>query len=153
MVTVLLAVGILLIVVGLIGAIREDDFENLWGVLFWFGITIACVSLIWGAIEIGIIGKSLVIDQKIAMYEEENAKIEAQINDLVSSYMDFEKETYGNFKAESSVTLVSLFPELKSDQLVQKQLEVYVSNNAEIKSLKEDKIDISMSKWRLYFGH
>ena len=66
--------------------------------------------------------------------------------------MDFETNTYSQLKAKDSISLVSLVPELKADTLVQKQIEVYLSNNAKIKELKEEQINLSKAKWKLYFG-
>lgn len=93
-----------------------------------------------------------VIDEKIAMYKKENTKIENQMDVLVSQYMKFETDTYGELKNESSITLVSLYPDLKSDELVKKQIEVYESNNKEIREMKEKKINLKVLKWWLYFG-
>lgn len=94
-----------------------------------------------------------VLDSKIEMYTEENKNIETEMNALVKQYMNYESDTYGELKGESSITLVSLYPELKSDALVTKQIEVYISNNEKIKELKEEKIDLSAKKWWLYFGN
>ena len=91
-------------------------------------------------------------DEKIAMYTEENANIEADINALVEQYMDYEADTYGELKGESGITLVSLYPELKADTLVNKQIEVYIANNEKIKELKAKKINLTVYKWWLYFG-
>ena len=74
------------------------------------------------------------------------------MNALVEQYMNYESGTYGELKGESSITLVSLYPELKADTLVTKQIEVYIANNEKIKELKEKKIDLSVKKWWLYFG-
>lgn len=93
-----------------------------------------------------------VIDTKIAMYQEENKNIESQMDVLVGKYMDYESETFGELKGESSITLVSLYPELKADELVKSQVEVHTSNNKTIKELKEKKINLSTWKWWLYFG-
>lgn len=93
-----------------------------------------------------------VIDEKIAMYQKENTKIENQMDALVSQYMKFETDTYGELKDESAITLVSLYPDLKSDKLVQKQIELYESNNREIKKMKEKKINLKVDKWWLCFG-
>lgn len=93
-----------------------------------------------------------VIDTKIAMYQEENKAIETQMDILVDKYMDYESKTLGDLKGESSITLVSLYPELKSDELVNQQIKVYTDNNDKIKRLKEDKINTSTWKWWLYFG-
>lgn len=92
------------------------------------------------------------LDSKIAMYTEENENIETEMNALVEQYMNYESGTYGELKGESSITLVSLYPELKADTLVIKQIEVYIANNEKIKELKEKKIDLSVKKWWLYFG-
>ena len=72
--------------------------------------------------------------QKIAMYQEENTNIETQIDELVENYMSYESETLKEFKVESSITLVSLYPELKADELVKTQIETYTSNNTKIKN-------------------
>ncbi|MBQ2938626.1 MAG: hypothetical protein IJE05_07175 [Clostridia bacterium] len=93
------------------------------------------------------------IDSKIEMYQEENSNIEQDIDKIVREYLEHEHDTFADLKTEeSSITLVTLFPELKSDTLVQQQLEIYVDNNAKIKSLKKEKIDIAKKKWILYFG-
>lgn len=92
------------------------------------------------------------MDEKIAMYQEENTKIEKQIDTLVSNYMNYESDTYEKFKSESSITLVSMYPELKSDKLVEEQISVYEENNKKIREFKEDKIDLKVKKWWLYFG-
>lgn len=93
------------------------------------------------------------IDAKIVMYQEENKKIEQDIDRIVQEYLEHEQDTFSGLKPEdSSITLITLFPELKSDSLVQKQLEIYTKNNAQIKELKEEKINLSTTKWILYFG-
>lgn len=93
-----------------------------------------------------------VIDEKIAMYEEENASIEAQIAEVVEQYQQYEIDIYTSVSPETAMTLVSLYPDLKSDTLVQSQIELYVQNNAHIKTLREKKINGDVSKWWLYFG-
>lgn len=93
-----------------------------------------------------------VIDEKIAMYEEENANIEARLAETVQKYQEYEAGIYAEVAPESSMTLVSLYPELKSDALVSKQIEVYVENNETIKSLKSAKINGDVCRWWLYFG-
>lgn len=92
------------------------------------------------------------IDEKITAYQEANEDIETQISALVQNYMEYEKDTFSSLKNEDYMSLVSLYPELKSDELVQSQMSVYVENNKKILELKEQKIDIAKSKWWLYFG-
>lgn len=54
---------------------------------------------------------------------------------IIDDYINYESETFEKLKGEDSIALVTLFPELKSNELVNKQIEVYASNNAEIKNL------------------
>ena len=92
------------------------------------------------------------IEKKIAAYVESNEEIETQIGTLVQNYMEYEKDTFSSIKNEDYMFLVLLYPELKSDELVQSQMSLYVDNNKKILKLKEQKIDIAKSKWWLYFG-
>lgn len=109
-------------------------------------------SIIFVAVCICHVVNGRAIDAKIAMYQEENKAIESQLDVIVEKYMDYESKTLGELKGESSITLVSLYPELKADELVKQQVKVYTSNNKKIKALKEEKINISIWKWWLYFG-
>lgn len=118
------------------------------GIGFLFSI-IAFIAII----ILGIHVKSLsVIDSRIEMYEEENARIEQQIADVVEEYQKYETDIFMEVSPESAVTMVSLYPELKSDSLVQAQIEVYVENNKTIKYLKDKQINGDVYRWWLYFG-
>ena len=126
------------------------------GLFFVFAWIFGCVAL-GMVIKIGCVTPKIatanIIDDKIAMYQEENVAIEQDIDRIVEEYLKHEHDTFTELKKEeSSITLVTLFPELKSDTLVQQQLEIYVANNAKIKNLREEKIDIAKLKWLLYFG-
>ena len=97
--------------------------------------------------------KSLnVIDDKIAMYESQNAKIEEQIAGVVERYMEYESGVFTEVSSDSAITLVALYPELKSDALVESQIELYTENNRKITELMEKKINGSVTRWWLYFG-
>lgn len=96
--------------------------------------------------------KSKYISEKITMYEQQNNQIEEQIATVVKQYQEYESDTYAITSSESSITLVSLYPDLKSDELVKKQIKVYQDNNKKITELKEKQINAKVSKWWLYFG-
>ena len=118
------------------------------GIGFLFSI-IAFITII----ILGIHVKSIsVIDYRIEMYEEENIRIEQQIADVVEEYQKYETDIFMEVAPESAVTMVSLYPELKSDSLVQTQIEVYVENNKTIKYLKDKQINGDVYRWWLYFG-
>jgi hypothetical protein len=133
-------------------------FENTWDleILGGFMIAISFIAGIVTMVAIVITWCNLaplrVIDEKIAMYEEENAKIEEQIATVVEQYQKYETEIFTEVAPESSMTLVTLYPELKSDTLVQSQIDIYVQNNEKIKELRETKISEKVYRWWLYFG-
>lgn len=130
----------------------RDDLDSLaftGMVLFGIAFIIAAVGsidLAWN------VTSGSHIPEMISMYKEENNQIESQIGELVNKYMEYEGSTFNDLKNEDSVALVSLYPELKSDALVEKQIEVYIENNKKIKNLKKKQIELSTYKWWLYFG-
>ena len=126
-------------------ALASDEFAMIVSGLIIIEF-IAAIILCIGVSELR------VIDEKIEMYTEENTKIESQMDDLIRNYMEYEGNTFKEFKSESAVVLINLYPELKSDVLVQKQLDIYVANNEKIKELKNEKITGKVKKWWLYFG-
>lgn len=93
------------------------------------------------------------VDKKIDMYTEENAEIEQKVKATVQAYTDYEQETYKNLIESADLqTLLIKYPELNSNELVKKEIEIYVSNNDKIKSLKEQKIDKKIIGWWLFFN-
>ena len=116
------------------------------------GMVVGFFALL-GLIIVGVNVKSLsVIDDRIVMYEEENARIEQQIADVVEQYQKYETDIFREVAPESAVTMVSLYPELKSDSLVQAQIEVYTENNKTIRDLRDKQIKGNVYRWWLYFG-
>ena len=116
------------------------------------GMVVGFFALL-GLIIVGVNVKSLsVIDDRIVMYEEENARIEQQIADVVEQYQKYETDIFREVAPESAVTMVSLYPELKSDSLVQSQIEIYTENNKIIRDLRDKQIKGNVYRWWLYFG-
>lgn len=150
MILVILGVSILLMVISDILFYRGYDEV---GAPIITVSTISLIASIIAAIYFGVNVKSNdVIDDKIAMYQEENTKIEEQIAIVVSDYMEHESKVFDSAKVSSPVILAQLYPELKSDELVKSQIDIYIANNEEIKDLKLKKINASVYRWWLYFG-
>ena len=145
MIILLTIIFFILLIIG----ISKDWYDDITAFLAMVFMGCLIATAIFGALVIN--GRA--INSKIEMYTEENQKIEDDINILVEQYMNYESDTYGELKGESSITLVSLYTELKADALVEKQIEVYVANNEKIKSFKEKLINVSNYKWWLYFGN
>lgn len=127
----------------------HDFFRFITQICTAIGAVITVIAFVCVAYDFS---KTMVIDDMITMYAEENQNIENQIDVIVSEYMDYESDTFTELKGDSSITLVSLYPELKSDELVQAQIATYQANNAKLKELKEAKINTRVYKWWLYFG-
>ena len=149
---ILVILGICIIATILSGIFSSKTDGN---TVFAFFLLSGCglvISLL-ATIGLGVnVSELSVIDSKITMYQEENTKIEQQVANVVAQYQEYETKTFTAVVPEDSMTLVSLYPELKSDKLVQKQIDVYVENNKKIKSLKEKQINGKVLRWWLYFG-
>ena len=92
------------------------------------------------------------VDGKVAMYQEENEKIEQDVSEIARQYMEHENQTFDMSRISSSTTLVQMYPELQSSEIVQKQIDIYYENNKKIKSLKNTEYNAKKAKFILYFG-
>lgn len=153
MIFVILALGILMVVCGTILYSKLEPDKDGIGIAFQIiGVIVIISSIIVFVSLLKCVLDRVGIDKKIAMYETENTKIEQQIVDVVKQYQEYESGIFTEVAPEGAITLVTLYPELKSDTLVQSQIEVYIENNKEIKELKNMTINASFYRWWLYFG-
>lgn len=151
MIFVILGICILVFVVGCFMS-NYCVLDDLGDILVAVGLTTSGICLI-AALILGItVSNHNVVDDKIAMYLEENTIIEEQVNILVDEYMDHERSIYGDAKMTSPIVLAQMYPEIKSDTLINSQIDIYVANNEQIKYLKRQKINGSVYRWWLYFG-
>lgn len=127
---------------------HADGGEWLFGLGAVFGFFILIIALIVGT---NISGKSIA-NEKVKLYQAENAKIETAVNCIVENYKNYEQDTFEKIKGNDVVTLITLFPELKADKLVKKQIDIYNENKKKIIELKEEEINMKPLKWWLYFG-
>ena len=116
------------------------------------GCAVGILVFIAAMIVTGVVVSDSKLDARLEMYQEENAKIEQQIAEVVQQYQEYETAIFTEVTPESAMTLVTMYPELKSDTLVSSQIDIYVKNNEKIKELKLEKIDAPLYKWWLYFG-
>ena len=152
MIIVILVFCIIMMVIGMY--LGRDygiggDVGDAMSVVFGIASGITLLAILFLTISVS---NKRTIDERLAMYQEENAKIEQQIDILVKDYQEYESGVLADASSESAITLVSLYPELKADQLVSSQLDIYVRNNEKIKSLKLEQINSNVVRWWLYFG-
>lgn len=129
-----------------------SDEYSYWELHRIFTIPILICEIIALILFVTLIVSCRVIDEKIQLYEKQNKSIEEKIEVVVKQYMDFEKDTFKELKQDSYINLVNLYPELKTDKMIQQQIDLYTKNNEEITSLKESKINKTIYKWWVYFG-
>ena len=142
----LFVIAVVLIVL----AVLNEDLAEGFGILL--GGLIGFIALIGIFVNIGLLVRGRTLDDKIAMYEQENTAIEQSVDVLVKDYYKHESDTYSSLKPENAALFASAYPELQSNELATKQLEIYVENNNKIKELKEKQINGKVHKWWLYFG-
>ena len=126
--------------------------ENVGITMAILGAIVSVVSIIVAIVFIVLVTNSSTIDDRIAMYQEENINIENQVATIVEEYKTYENDTFDKLTPESAITYAIVYPELKSNDLVNSQIEIYVQNNEKIKALRESKICAGVYKWWLYFG-
>lgn len=126
---------------------------NYWDYEIFIVVTFAGAVLSGIVVLILLFSYPFNVDKKIDMYMQENAEIEQKVKATVQVYTDYEQETYKNLIESADLqTLLIKYPELNSNELVKKEIEIYVSNNDKIKSLKEQKIDKKIIGWWLFFN-
>lgn len=128
-----------------------DNEETAYGILAMLIVLFIAIliPLFVGIVQINSAKK---INAQIAMYAEENAKIESQVTTAVEKYLEHEFNVYESLQGESLETLVIAYPELNSNELVKKQVEIFVENNKQIKKLKNKKLNINTWRFIVYFG-
>lgn len=138
---------IFFIIIAIIGSSIDEENLMVFGILGFIVCTIAIAFL-----TTKVVGQRT-INQKLEMYQEENTTIETKVKETVRAYMDYEKETYTNLiESADLTTLLVKYPKLNSNELVKEEIKTYKENNKQIKTLKEQKINITIYKWWLYFG-
>lgn len=154
MLTLLLIIFILVIVgLTILGFVKDDN--DVWcGVSAGIVLSSFVVVGLLVAVLVGIhnINTDKRIDAKIQLYTEENARIELMVTDAVETYLEHEYNIYDSLQGENIQTLLVAYPEINSNELVQKQIEIFVENNNQIKKLREKKADLISWKFLVYFG-
>lgn len=128
---------------------REDLDRDLFILV---AVPILVIPLFIQILLIASLISGLNLDSRIELYQSQNAEIESKIQATVASYLAHEKQAYRDLKSDNAIAVVSAYPELHSNELVKKQIEVYEDNNKKILGLKEEKLNQSVYKWWLYFG-
>ena len=129
---------------------KQEDLDR--DLFILVAVPILVIPLLIQVLLIASLISGLNLDSRIELYQSQNAEIESKIQATVASYLAHEKQAYRDLKPDNAIAVVSAYPELHSNELVKKQIEVYEDNNKKILGLKEEKLNQSVYKWWLYFG-
>lgn len=155
MLTLIAIIVFLIMIVSIIALCVSVDYDVRCG----WGVGIGISAFVFVGIGIALIcggtilATSKKIDSKIEMYTEENAKIEIVITDTVEKYLEHEYNIFDSLQGEDISTLLVMYPEINSNELVKNNIEIFVENNNKIKQLKNKKINLATWKFLLYFGN
>lgn len=153
MIWIILGIFVLLI----IGSVILDNWLDECGDVTFLGFCLfgipAIISLVVGVWLIISVQQGNLLDQKIELAQTQNVDIENKVKIVVDNFLSHEKDTYKALKPDEVILAATTYPELQSNAMVQEQIKVYEENNKKITSLKEQKIDLSVEKWWLYFGN
>ena len=136
----------------LLGIVAYDRIESLSLLGFVVAAIFGFIFIISGILCGTCLSDSYAADRKIAVYEQENARIEEQISAVVEKYLEHEQITYDNLTPEDARAIIIAYPELNSNEIVKKQIEIYDKNSEQLKELKSDAEMKAIWKWWLYFG-
>ena len=129
---------------------KQEDLDR--DLFILVAVPILVIPLFIQILLIASLISGLNLDSRIELYQSQNAEIESKIQATVASYLAHEKQAYRDLKPDNAIAVVSAYPELHSNELVKKQIEVYEDNNKKILGLKEEKLNQSVYKWWLFFG-
>lgn len=151
---IVIALITLLITIGFF-KLADDDHYGPWDAAAMLsGVTfvISVFAMFWAGNNIR--RCVYIIPAQIAMYEEENARIEEKVANTVTKYMEYESGVIMEIAPEDdAMSLISLYPDLKTDQLISEEINVYIANNNQIKELRAELVELPTYRWWLYFGH
>ena len=145
-------IGLLLLFGGFIGWYKEGIIDDWVETLIFIAAVILVITIPISCFYIAEAVDGRYVDGKVAMYQEENEAIEQDVSEIARQYMEHENQTFDMSRISSSTTLVQMYPELQSSEIVQKQIDIYYENNKKIKSLKNTEYSAKKAKFILYFG-
>jgi hypothetical protein len=137
MLYILLIIGLILFIIGLI-----KDEEVLGG----FGLAILVVAMFVLLVVGGVYNyQSSTIDNRLNVVEEQNQIVLSQIEPLVQHALEYESNTYKEFKLDAAkiIAFTQLYPDLKANSFLNKQIDIIVANQEEIKQLKLSKASLN----------
>lgn len=153
MLILLAVISLIAIIVGILIYIKGHyNYKEAGRIIAVVGVIVLAITLLSMTGAGHQLATAHTIDEKIALYEQENRVIEEKVELSVSRYLGHEQATLTALTPENAANFVAFIPELNSDSVVQQQIATYLKNHEAIVRLKLNKINLATSRWLLYFG-
>ena len=137
MTLLILGISVALFITGIVLYYQSTRHDEVFYIMNIITGTISFVVLLAVIFVFGAVISKSGVSEKIKLYQSENEEIENTVYTMVKDYMEYEKKTYKEFDKKQAMNYVSLYPDLKSNELVAKQVEVYTANKKKLNELKE----------------
>ena len=137
MLYILLVIGIIFIICG--------SFQNGEGTIV-LGFIVGFPTLVALLIAGGIYNyDSSTINSRLTVLEEQNTTVLIQVEPLVQQALEYESSTYKDLKLDIAkiIAFTQLYPDLKANSFLNKQIDIILHNQEEIKQLKLDKASLN----------
>ena len=134
----------ILLVIGIIIIIWEA-FEDGEGTIV-LGFIVEVPTVIALLIAGGIYNyDSSTINSRLAVLEEQNTTVLIQVEPLVQQALEYESSTYKDLKLDVNKLIIfaQMYPDLKANSFLNKQIDIILANQEEIKQLKLDKASLN----------
>ena len=137
MLYILLFIFICILIAGLCQEVRydRDTRETMCAIGIVFS-TIVLIAILVAGIEYNSIKSTA--NAQLEVLNEQNEIVLAQIEPLVQQALNYESNTYKEFKLtpENIVAFGNMYPQLQANSFIQSQINIIVENQKEIKDLK-----------------
>lgn len=132
----------------ILGVINEEEISEVMG-----GIIFPC-SVLAVLFALGFYNSTkATADKQIAVLEQRNDEVIAQIEPLIKQYFEYESSTFKDLKPSADkVIAISQYPNLKGNEFVQTQIMIILENQKKITDLKLDKASLNAYKLWIFMG-
>lgn len=137
MLYILLVIGIIIISCG---AFEDGEGTIVLGFIVGFPTLVAL--LIAGGIYNY---DSSTINSRLAVLEEQNTTVLTQVEPIIQQALNYESDTYKELKLDVNKLIIfsQMYPDLKANSFLNKQIDIILANQEEIKQLKLDKASLN----------
>jgi hypothetical protein len=142
MLYILLAIGTALIILGGFLIASYDDGDA----IIILGAFIDVPSFLALLIAGGVYNyDSSTIDSRLTVLEEQNTTVLTQVEPIIQQALNYESSTYKDLKLDVNKLIIfaQMYPELKANSFLNKQIDIILANQEEIKQLKLDKASLN----------